>query len=97
MAWRLRLAPEKTKFDFFQYQWITFGGSMALMVLAFILWGVMGLNFGIDFKGGTTIRTDSTQAVDVGAFRQSLTSCLWVMCRSPRCLTRVSGRISMWR
>ena len=72
MAWRLRLAPEKTKFDFFQYQWITFGGSMALMVLAFILWGVMGLNFGIDFKGGTTIRTDSTQAVDVGAFRQSL-------------------------
>ena len=72
MAWRLRLAPEKTSIDFFQYQWITFGGSMALMVLAFIAWAVMGLNFGIDFQGGTTIRTESTQAVDVGTYRTAL-------------------------
>jgi preprotein translocase subunit SecF len=72
MAWRLRLAPEKTNIDFFRAQWITFGGSMFLMILAFVAWGVMGLNFGIDFKGGTTIRTESTQAVDVGAYRQAL-------------------------
>ena len=31
-----------------------------------------GMNFGIDFLGGTTIRTQSTQAVDVGAYRDSL-------------------------
>ena len=31
-----------------------------------------GLSFGIDFKGGTTIRTESTQAVDVGAYRKAL-------------------------
>ena len=73
MAWRLRLAPEKTSIDFFRLQWITFGGSMALMVLAFLCWGVFGLNFGIDFQGGTTIRTDSTEAVDVGALRDVLT------------------------
>ena len=72
MAWRLRLAPEKTKIDFFRYQWITFGGSMALMLLAFLAWGVIGLNFGIDFKGGTTIRTQSVTPVDVGAYRQTL-------------------------
>jgi preprotein translocase subunit SecF len=72
MAWRLRLAPEKTNIDFFRWQWITFGGSMALMVLAFILWAAMGLNFGIDFQGGTTIRTESTQEVDVGAYRETL-------------------------
>ena len=72
MAWRLRLAPEKTNFDFFRLQWITFGGSMALMVFAFIAWAVMGLNFGIDFKGGTTIRTESAQPVDVGAYRAAL-------------------------
>ena len=35
MAWRLRLAPEKTNIDFFRYQWLTFGGSVALMILAF--------------------------------------------------------------
>ena len=50
MAWRLRLAPEKTNIDFFKHQWLTFGGSALLMVLAFLAWGVMGLNFGIDFK-----------------------------------------------
>jgi preprotein translocase subunit SecF len=72
MAWRLRLAPEKTNIDFFRYQWITFGGSIALMVLAFIAWGVMGLNFGIDFKGGTTILTESSVPVDVGVYRQAL-------------------------
>lgn len=72
MAWRLRLAPEKTSFDFFRFQWITFGGSMLLMILAFVAWGVMGLNFGIDFKGGTTIRTESAQPVDVGAYRAAL-------------------------
>ena len=26
------------------------------MVLAFVFWGVMGLNFGIDFKGGIAIQ-----------------------------------------
>jgi len=72
MAWRLRLAPEKTNIDFFRFQWVTFGGSMALMVLAFVFWGVMGLNFGIDFKGGTTLRTESPNAVDVGAYRAAL-------------------------
>jgi preprotein translocase subunit SecF len=72
MAWRLRLAPEKTNIDFFRWQWLTFGGSMGLMVLAFALWAMMGLNFGIDFKGGTSIRTESTAAVDVGAYRAAL-------------------------
>ncbi len=72
MAWRLRLAPEKTNINFFAHQWLTFGGSMALMVAAFVLWGVMGLNFGIDFKGGTTLRTDSTTVVDVGLYRKTL-------------------------
>ena len=74
MAWRLKLAPEKTNIDFFAAQWITFGGSMLLMVLSFVAWGVMGLNFGIDFQGGTTIRTESTTVVDVASYRESLSS-----------------------
>ncbi len=72
MAWRLRLAPEKTNIDFFNHQWLTFGGSMILMVLAFVAWWVMGLNFGIDFKGGTTLRTESPNVVDVGAYRAAI-------------------------
>jgi preprotein translocase subunit SecF len=72
MAWRFRLAPEKTNIDFFKHQWLTFGGSMMLTVLSIVLWAVMGLNFGIDFRGGTTIRTEATQPVDVGAYREAL-------------------------
>lgn len=72
MAWRLRLAPEKTNIDFFKHQWLTFGGSIVLMVLAFVFWGTMGLNYGIDFKGGTTLRTESAQVIDVGAYREAL-------------------------
>lgn len=72
MAWRFRLAPEKTNIDFFKFQWFTFGGSMMLTVVAIALWITMGLNFGIDFLGGTTIRTESTEPVNVGAYRAAL-------------------------
>ncbi|MES2914506.1 MAG: protein translocase subunit SecF [Pseudomonadota bacterium] len=72
MAWRLRLVPEKTNIDFFRIQWVTFGTSIAAMVLSLVLIFAMGLNFGIDFRGGTTIRTESSTAVDVGAYRDAL-------------------------
>ncbi len=72
MAIRFRLAPEKTNIDFFKHQWITFGGSMMLTVVAIVLWAVMGLNFGIDFRGGTTIRTEAAEPVDVGTYRKAL-------------------------
>ncbi len=72
MAWRFRLAPEKTNIDFFKFQWLTFGGSMMLTVVAIVAWMVMGLNFGIDFRGGTTIRTEAVEPVDVGAYRAAL-------------------------
>ena len=72
MAWRFRLAPEKTNVDFFKHQWLTFGGSMMLTVVSMLLWAVMGLNFGIDFRGGTTIRTEAVEPVDVGTYREAL-------------------------
>lgn len=72
MAFRLKLVPQKTNIDFFKHQWATFGSSILAMVVSVILVFTMGLNFGIDFKGGTTIRTESTQAVDIGTYRQAL-------------------------
>lgn len=72
MAFRLKLVPDDTKIDFFRWQWLTFGASVAVMLASFVIVAVMGLNFGIDFRGGTTIRTESTQAVDVGAYREAL-------------------------
>jgi len=72
MAWRLRLVPEKTNIDFFRLQFITFGTSVVLTLVTFILVATLGLNFGVDFRGGTTIRTESTQAVDVAVYRDAL-------------------------
>ena len=69
---RIRLVPTVTNFDFFRWQWLTFGASAAGMVLSLLLWAVMGLNYGIDFSGGTTIRTESAAPVDVGAYRGAL-------------------------
>jgi len=42
---------------------------MIVSVLSFLS---QGLNFGIDFRGGTTLRTDSAQPVDVAAYRGAL-------------------------
>ncbi len=74
MAWRLRLVPEKTNINFFAIQWATFGSSIFAMVASLVLIFTMGLNFGIDFRGGTTIRTESTVAVDVGDYREALSN-----------------------
>jgi preprotein translocase subunit SecF len=74
MAWRLRLVPEKTNINFFRVQWVTFGTSIAAMVLSLVLIFTMGLNFGIDFRGGTTIRTESTTAVNIAVYREALSA-----------------------
>jgi preprotein translocase subunit SecF len=72
MAWRLKLVPTKTSIDFFKLQYVTFGASVVAVLASFVLLATLGLNLGIDFKGGTTIRTESTAPVDVGAYRQAL-------------------------
>ncbi len=71
---RLKLVPKETNFDFFRYRTITMGASIAAVVASLILWLVVGLNFGIDFRGGTTIRTEAVQEVDVGAYRQAVSA-----------------------
>ncbi|MEM0935147.1 MAG: protein translocase subunit SecF [Pseudomonadota bacterium] len=70
---RLKLVPSETSINFFRGWQMTFGASMLAMVAAIVLFVVVGLNFGIDFLGGSTIRTQSVNAVDVGAYRDALT------------------------
>ncbi|MBO6853264.1 MAG: protein translocase subunit SecF [Marivivens sp.] len=69
---RLRLVPEQTNFDFFRWARLTFGGSVVAMLAAVACFLLIGLNYGIDFSGGTTIRTDAEVAVDVGSYREAL-------------------------
>ncbi len=69
---RLKLVPSNTAWDFFKITPITFGASALAVIASIVLFFVVGLNFGIDFRGGTTIRTEATTQVDVGAYRQAL-------------------------
>jgi len=70
---RLKLVPQDTKIDFFRFWRYTFGASVLAMVLSIVAFFAMGLNFGIDFKGGTSIRTEAVQPVDIGTYRDAIT------------------------
>ncbi len=69
---RLKLVPQETSFDFFSRWKVWLGISGLMMVVAFTSFMLQGLNFGIDFRGGTTIRTQSAQEIDVGAYRDAI-------------------------
>ena len=69
---RLKLVPTITHVDFFKYTKVTFGGSILAMIASIAIFFMAGLNYGIDFRGGTTIRTDSQLAVDVAKYREAL-------------------------
>ncbi|MEC7670080.1 MAG: protein translocase subunit SecF, partial [Pseudomonadota bacterium] len=69
---RIKLVPEETKWDFFSKSKIWLGISMFMIVIAFASFMIQGLNFGIDFRGGTTVRTESTENIDVGQYRAAL-------------------------
>ena len=69
---RLRLVPQETSFDFFRFREVTMGASIVAIIASILIWFFVGLNFGIDFRGGTTIRTEATQEIDVGAYREAI-------------------------
>jgi len=55
----LRLVPDDTKFDFMRFRHISFPLSAVMSVLAIALYFHLGLNFGIDFVGGTLLEVQS--------------------------------------
>lgn len=50
-----RLISDKTKIDFMGIRYFNMGISILLLVTSIILLSMKGLNFGIDFRGGTVI------------------------------------------
>ena len=71
---RLRLVPKNTNWDFFSQSKLWLGISALLLIGSLVSFLLQGLNFGIDFRGGTTIRTESAQSIDVAAYRQALSA-----------------------
>ena len=69
---RLRLVPDVTNINFFRYMKFWLGISILGILLSFASLAVRGLNYGVDFRGGTLIMASTPEARDVGEFRQLL-------------------------
>jgi preprotein translocase subunit SecF len=69
----LRIVPDNTNFDFIRFRRISFPISAALSIVAILLYFTHGLNFGIDFIGGTLIEVQSKAGpADVAKMRATL-------------------------
>ncbi len=64
MAIRFRFIPDDTKFGFMQFRSISFPLSAFLSLVTIVVFFGIGVNFGIDFKGGTLVelQAKATQA-----------------------------------
>ena len=69
---RLKLIPNETAINFFGKSNVFFGVSICAVFLSAITYLFLGLNFGIDFKGGTSIRSESRVELDIAKYRQAL-------------------------
>ena len=61
-----------TKINFLKSRIITFIFSSILVVLSFGAFFVSGLNFGIDFKGGTLIEIETENEIEIAGLRDNL-------------------------
>ncbi|MFM9973776.1 MAG: protein translocase subunit SecF [Beijerinckiaceae bacterium] len=67
----LRIVPDNTKFPFMSFRRISFPFSALLSIASIVLFLAVGMNVGIDFKGGTLIEMKVKQGVaDLADLRQ---------------------------
>ncbi len=65
----LKLIPDNTHIGFTQMRFVALIFSALLVVGSLIALATLGLNFGVDFKGGVTIEVADDQPIDIGEVR----------------------------
>lgn len=70
----IRLIPEDTNWNIIGLRFIAYGVSAILLLGSISLTVSKGLNFGIDFTGGTVIEIRTPETPDLGALRTQLNS-----------------------
>lgn len=71
----LRIVPDNTRFKFVWFRRFSYPLSAAYSILVIVLFLTVGLNFGIDFKGGTLIEMQTKGVtVDIGQIRHTANS-----------------------
>jgi preprotein translocase subunit SecF len=69
----LRIVPDDTRFDFMRFRRISFPVSALLSIVAILLYFFHGLNFGIDFVGGTLMEVETKAgAADLAQMRSTI-------------------------
>jgi preprotein translocase subunit SecF len=69
----MRIVPDDTKFDFIRFRRISFPISAVLSIFAITLYFTHGLNFGIDFRGGTLLEIQQKGGpADIAQLRATL-------------------------
>ena len=68
----LKLVPVNTSIGFIRHRTVAMALSALLVVGAIVVFFANGLNFGIDFRGGTLIEASSESAVDLAELRGRL-------------------------
>jgi preprotein translocase subunit SecF len=69
----LRIVPDDTRFDFIRFRRFSFPMSAILSIIAITLYFTHGLNFGIDFIGGTRMELQSKSGpIDIAPMRSTL-------------------------
>ena len=72
--WTLKLVPAETKIDFIRLHIASFIVSVSLVIASLGLFFTQGLNFGIDFKGGTLIEIGTNGPADIADLRDIIGS-----------------------
>jgi len=72
MAWHLKLVPDKTNVPFMRLRRTAFVFSCLLGVLSIVLLVILGLNFGIDFRGGTLMQVKTQGPANISSMRVTL-------------------------
>jgi preprotein translocase subunit SecF len=69
---RIKLVPDDVNFDFMGMRRVSLGLSGALIAASLIALVAIGLNFGIDFRGGTMIMAETETETPVSEWRAAL-------------------------
>ena len=67
-----KLVPNDLGIDYLRWRWWSLGGSWLVIGLGLVLFAFKGLNYGIDFTGGTLIQVQINGQADIAQMRDIL-------------------------
>jgi len=68
----IKLVPDHTKIDFIKSRFIGFAVTAIMIIGSIFLMGTKGLNYGIDFTGGTLVEIATQETPDLAELRENL-------------------------